>query len=208
MITTTTLITSITYSCPWYFKSDGKGGCYLTDDCADINVNCRIFQRCGKIKTTIKTTTIPLCDSYYGYLITSKTIASIPSTCPWNSISDGNGGCYVTDSCGGYYVYGRRFRRCSLTTLTQTIQTTTIPLCDSYYGYLFPQCTTSTAPTTSFFTTPFLPITYPVCPNGMILYQNTCVNDNFCGSGNPYQVCACKNGITIGWYCSNDCTEI
>jgi hypothetical protein len=123
MITTTTLITSITYSCPWYFKSDGKGGCYLTDDCADINVNGRIFQRCGKIKTTIKTTTIPLCDSYYGYLfpqctktrtmiITSTIIASIPSTYPWNSISDGNGGCYVTDDCGGYYVYGRRFRRC------------------------------------------------------------------------------------------------
>jgi hypothetical protein len=44
MITTTTPITSIPYTCPWYSKSDGKGGCYLNDDCTEINVNGRIIR--------------------------------------------------------------------------------------------------------------------------------------------------------------------
>jgi hypothetical protein len=63
-------------------------------------------------------------------------------------------------------------------------------------------------PSTPFFTTHFLPKSSLVCADGMILYHNTCVYDDFCGSGIPYQVCVCENGIPIGWCCSNDCTEI
>ena len=112
--------------------SDGKGGCIYTttmlpettmtkttyhydDECNKVFGHR--FRRCEGTTSTPTTTEI----------ITST--ISFTYTCPWYSISDGNGGCYVTDSCGGYYVYGRRFRRCEKTitimTTTETITTTT-----------------------------------------------------------------------------------